>query len=235
LAVWLANPKTPIPSEKSWIAPKWSGDAIWSQLVQGASDPDSQLMSVGKSMLSSLFGDSQSSVASALSAVSGMRYGALSTLMTMVAAMVMSFLGKRARNEGMTIIGLASLLQSEIPVIRNTLPAGVNDLIWPTAKPAALPVIAQVVESEKSSTRWWLVPLILLAVIPCLWWPFSHMRWPVPVKATHVQVIPSPNGTANRVAPSLGSIVKVKLPKKRRSVVRYRIVQTQARVTRAVQ
>jgi outer membrane protein OmpA-like peptidoglycan-associated protein len=195
------------------LAPKTSGDSIWSQMAHGVSDPNSPLMSIGKTVLSSLFGNSASAVTSGLNADSGLRSGAMSTLMTMAAPMVMSFLGKRVRDEGMTMSGLGSLLQRETPAIRSALPAGVNDLLWPgaTTMPAASPVVAPTVETQRSSNRW-IWPLVLLALIPGLFWLFSHARRPVPAPINPVQVTPAPTGAANRVAPDLGDIVKPKLP-----------------------
>jgi OmpA-OmpF porin, OOP family len=195
------------------LAPKTSGDATWSQMAQGVSDPNSPLMSTGKRVLSSLFGGSVGSITNGLSAQSGLGPGVMSTLMAMAAPMVMTFLGKRVRDEGMTMSGLGSLLQSETPAIRSALPAGVNDLLWPraTTMPAASPVVAQTVETQRSSNRW-LLPLILLALLPGLFWLFSHARRPVPVRVTHIIVTPPTTGTANRLAPDLGKIVKPKLP-----------------------
>jgi OmpA-OmpF porin, OOP family len=217
----MAN-KSEDPSSLSKIldlTPKVSGDAIWSQMAQGVSDPNSPLMSTGKRVLSSLFGNSANSITNALSAQSGLGPGVMSTLMAMAAPMVMTFLGKRVRDEGMTMSGLGSLLRNESPAIRSALPAGVNDLLWPhaTAMPAASPVVAQSAETERSSNRW-LLPLILLALLPGLFWLFSHARQPVPVRVTHVIVTPPtiitppPTGTANRLAPDLGEVVKRKLP-----------------------
>jgi len=62
------------------------------------------------------------------------------------------------------------------------------------------------VEKESSAGRW-IAALALLALIPGLFWLFSHNRRP-----TTVQIIPSPRGTANRVATDLGVIVKRKMP-----------------------
>jgi outer membrane protein OmpA-like peptidoglycan-associated protein len=109
--------------------------------------------------------------------------------MAMAAPMVMSFLGKRVRDDRMSIRGLGSLLQGEMPAIRSALPAGVADLLWPHEREAiaASPVVAQTVERERSS-RGWVLPLILLALIPGLIWLFSHARKPAEV------------GTAYRVA-----------------------------------
>src|SRR5260370_788330 len=78
--------------------------------------------------------------------------------------MVMSFLGKRIRDEGMTMSGLGSLLQRESATIRSALPTGLSDLLWPRASmgAAASPVVAQAVERERSYFSW--LPLLALAV-----------------------------------------------------------------------
>jgi hypothetical protein len=85
-----------------------------------------------------------------------------STLMAMAAPMVMSFLGKRVRDEGMSMSGLGSLLKEESGTIRSALPAGLSDLFWPRASVAATasPVVAQAVERERSSFSW--LPILAL-------------------------------------------------------------------------
>jgi hypothetical protein len=113
----------------------------------------------------------------ALGTGTGRQPGVTSSLMAMAAPMVMSFLGKRVRDDRMSIGGLGSLLQREIPAIRSALPAGVADLLWPHERETitATPVVAQIVAKERSS-RPWLLHLILLALIPGLIWLFSHAR-----------------------------------------------------------
>jgi outer membrane protein OmpA-like peptidoglycan-associated protein len=156
-------------------------------------------MSSGKLILSTLFGDSEGMLTRALGAGTGLQHGVTSSLMAMAAPMVMSFLGKRVRDDRMSIRGLGSLLQREIPAIRSALPAGVADLLWPHEREtiAASPVIAQTVERERSS-RGWVLPLILLALIPGLIWLFSHARRTAEVgtayrAAPEVNVKPSPS------------------------------------------
>lgn len=120
----------------------------------------------------------------------------------------MSFLGKRVRDEGMTMSGLGSLLQRESATIRSALPAGLSDLFWPRASVAstASPVVAQAVERERSSFNW--LPILALALlVPGLVWLFSHGHRTMPP-----QITPPSTGTANRIAPDLGDIVKRKLP-----------------------
>jgi outer membrane protein OmpA-like peptidoglycan-associated protein len=134
-------------------------------------------MSSGKRILSTLFGDSEGMLTRALGEGTGLQPGLTSSLMAMAAPMVMSFLGKRVRDDQMSMRGLGSLLQREIPAIRGAVPAGVADLLWPHERETipASPVVAQTVAKERSS-RPWLLPLILLALIPGLIWLFSHAR-----------------------------------------------------------
>jgi len=159
------------------LAPSATGGISWSNLASAIADPSSPLMSSGKRILSTLFGDSEGMLTRALGAGTGLQPGVTSSLMAMAAPMVMSFLGKRVRDDRMNMGWLGSLLQREIPAIRSVLPAGVADLLWPHERETftASPVVAQTVAKERSS-RPWLLPLVLLALIPGLIWLLSHAR-----------------------------------------------------------
>jgi outer membrane protein OmpA-like peptidoglycan-associated protein len=191
------------------LAPDTSGAVPWSQLAAGVSDPNSALMSGAKSILSGLFGTSQGTVTSAISTASGLRPGVTSSLMAMAAPMVMSFLVKRVRDQGMSMSSLGSLLQQESPEIRSALPAGLSDLFWPrTATTGAVPpVVAEPVHVEKArSSLGWLPLLALALLLPGLLWFFSH-----PQRPTTAQITPT-TGTANRVATDLGDLGKRTMP-----------------------
>ena len=171
------------------LVPSGTG-ASWSNLASAIADPNAPLMSSGKRILSTLFGDSEGMLTRALGAGTGLQPGVTSSLMAMAAPMVMGFLGKRVRDDQTSMRGLGSLLQREIPAIRGAVPAGVAELLWPHERETipASPVVAQTVAKERSS-RPWLLPLILLALIPGLIWLVSHARKRVEV------------GTAYRTAP----------------------------------
>jgi OmpA-OmpF porin, OOP family len=166
-----------------------------SQIGQGIVDPNSPLISGGKRLLSSLFGSSENTVTSALSAQSGLRPGVMSTLMAVAAPMVMSFLGKRVRDEGMTMGGLGSLLQRESTTIRSALPTSLGDLFWPRVSSAGAvsPVVAQEVQKERS-IRWPAV-LAVAALGLGLLWLLGHARRPSIEPVASV-----PTGVANRLA-----------------------------------
>jgi outer membrane protein OmpA-like peptidoglycan-associated protein len=119
--------------------------------------------------------------------------------MAMAVPMVMSFIGRRVREEGMTMGGLGSLLQRESATFRSALPASLCDQFWPRASTAST-VVAQSVERERSSTNW-LPFLALAALIPALFWIFNHGR------RLATPIAPVPTGTANRIATPAPNLV----------------------------
>src|SRR5262245_3528545 len=125
------------------MVPSGTGDVT--NLAANVKDPNSPLMSTGKRILSTLFGGSESALIRALGAGTGMQPGVTSSLLTIAGPLVMSFLGRRVRDEGMSMAGLGDLLQRELPAIRNVLPAGVTNLLWPQAQETirTSPVVAQ--------------------------------------------------------------------------------------------
>lgn len=173
-----------------------SGPTSWTSLAGGVTDPNSAGMSTGRNMLSTLFGGSESTIAQALGSGVGVRPGIASSLMAMAAPMVMGFLGKRVRDQGMSMGGFSSLLQHEVPAIREVVPSGVSEILWPRAQETvtASPVVAQTVTRERSAAGW-VIPLCLLALIPLIWlFSRGHNR-------TAVVTPPAITGTANRVIP----------------------------------
>jgi outer membrane protein OmpA-like peptidoglycan-associated protein len=171
-------------------------DASWSHLAGGIADPNSALVGTGKRLISTLFGGSEGAITRALGSGTGLQPNMMSSVLAMCAPMVMGFLGKRVRDENMSMTAFGSLLQREIPAVRAALPAGVADLLWPRERERVAatggPVVAQTVTPERPRAAGWIVPLILLALIPGLLWLFSHGRRAMPVTT----------GTANREVPA---------------------------------
>jgi outer membrane protein OmpA-like peptidoglycan-associated protein len=177
------------------MAPAGLGGTLSSNLSSAMTDPNSSMMSAGKRILSTLFGGSVGSLTSALGSGTGLGTGATSSLLGMAAPMVMSFLGRRTLDQGMSMAGLGGLLQREAPAILSALPAGVSNLLAPGVRAAAgtVPVVAQAAAPARSWGSW-ILPLVLLALIPALWL-LTHPR------RTVVVVPPAPSGAANRVVP----------------------------------
>jgi OmpA-OmpF porin, OOP family len=189
------------------LAPSAAGDMTLSQVARAASDPSSPIISGGKRLVSALFGSAEPALTNGVSAASGLRANTTSTVLALAAPMVMSFLSKRVRTDGMDMRGLSSLLQRESGAIRNALPAGVADIIWPSTVRAATPVVAQTIEKERSSFNW--LPLLaLVALIPLILWLVHQAHKPVVPAVAPVTTETTPLGTANRAV--MGSVDMVK-------------------------
>jgi outer membrane protein OmpA-like peptidoglycan-associated protein len=178
------------------LTPSGQGDLSWSSLPGSIADPNSPLMGAGKRILSTLFGGSEGTITRALGTGTGMQPGTTSSLLAAAAPMVMSFLGRRVRDEGMSMQGLGNLLQREIPAIRTALPSGIADHLFTreyatAAAATATPVVAQTVTRERSRAAWWL-PLLFLVLIAGFW---RMLHRPA------VQAPPPMTGAASRIAP----------------------------------
>jgi OOP family OmpA-OmpF porin len=179
------------------MVPSTSGAVSWSQIASGVADPNSSLIATGKRLLTTLFGSGEKAVTGSISRESGLPAGAIATLLSMAAPVVISFISKRVREGGMTMDSLGSALQRESATIKSALPAGLSDLFWPGAAAAGAtvsPVVAQAVQKETSFN--WLPILAIAALGLGLLWFLGHSRRP-----SIDQVVPSTAvGTANRMA-----------------------------------
>ena len=177
------------------LVPTGTGEASATQLSSAITDPNSPLMSAGKRMLSTVFGQSEGQLTQALGAETGLPAGKTLSLLSMAGPMVASFLGNWAKDRGMSMAGLGSLLQHEAPAIRAALPTRIANLVGPIGRETvtASPVVTQTVAHGSSWPRW-VIPVLLLALIPTLWL-IRHARKPV------VEVPQPVTGTANRSVP----------------------------------
>ena len=186
------------------LVPSTFRDGSWSNVTSSLSNATSPWLSAGKRMLSGLFGGSESTVTDAISRDSGLGSGVASNLLAMCAPMVLGLLGKKVRDEGLTMSGLGGILRREGSTIRSALPAGLSDVIWTRPTVAQSPVVAQSVQPV-SSTPGWIGALALCAVaLGCLWL-FTHGRRPVNI------INNVPGGTANRMVDE-GAYVRRHLP-----------------------
>jgi len=185
------------------IVPSSLGTASWSQSASAVGDPNSSLIAAGKRLLPALFGAGENTVTNGISRASGLPLGAISTLLAMAGPVVMGFIGKQIRDGGMTINGLANLLQKDSASIRSHLPAELGEMLWPdTARVAtASPVVAQAVQRERSSG--WILPALAIAAALALGlaWLLNHAHRPR-VAVTSIPVAPLPTGGASRLAPT---------------------------------
>jgi outer membrane protein OmpA-like peptidoglycan-associated protein len=190
------------------IFPSGSGHVTWPDVVETATDPQAPWIDGGKRMLSSLFGSNENRVIDAIGKGSGLRSSAASTLMSVAAPFVLSYIGKRVRDEGMTMSGLGTMLQRDLPAIRNALPAGLGDIIWPARAHAAAasPVVAQEVMVERRPRNWF-APLALAGLALAGFWLLYHARRP-----STFQNYPGRTGEASRAAPETGKVAPRRIP-----------------------
>jgi outer membrane protein OmpA-like peptidoglycan-associated protein len=199
------------------------GSATWSNMAREISDPDSPLILGGKRVLSVLFGNAESAVASLVSAESGLQADVTLTVMGIAALVVANVLDRQLRNEELSISGLGGLLQHERAAIPCALPAGLSDLLRsrPSMAGTACPAVDQAVKRERSSVTWLPAFAIVASVLgvfwvshyarlPTLFWVFPQGRRP-----TTSQVGSALAGSADRVATeefSSGDVAKHRLP-----------------------
>jgi OmpA-OmpF porin, OOP family len=180
------------------------GDTTLPDVAHAASDPNSPLLSTGKRLLSSLFGNSGTAITDAIGSAAGLGTSATSRLLAMAAPLVLSFVGNRVRAEGMSMTGLGNLLEREVGAIRNALPAGVSDLLWPRAAASATyPVVTQTVPKKGSN---WPTVLAIAALLLGLVWLLDHFR-----RASTARFGSISTGAASREM-DFGNFVKQQLP-----------------------
>lgn len=101
-------------------------DNIGSLFSKG--DASNGLMNTGGGILNSLFGNKVGSIASMIASFSGMSKGSSSSLMSMVAPMVMGLIGKKVASGGLNAGGLMNLLQGQKGFAKDAMPSGMTSL-----------------------------------------------------------------------------------------------------------
>jgi len=91
---------------------------------------------LGNRLLTMILGGNSSAVADTIGRSSGLSPSVASSLLSMVAPMVLGVLGRRIRTDGLSASGLGSLLANEAESIRSAAPSGIASLLG-TGAPAA--------------------------------------------------------------------------------------------------
>jgi OOP family OmpA-OmpF porin len=182
---------------------------------------NSPLILGGKKFLSSLLGQGQEATLSMMGRESGLRPTSAATVLALAAQSVLSFIGARVRNEGMTATSLATFLHSEGTAVRDGSAVRVGPAAGFHDAPAAPrvtaptetvvtrrvevdPVIAQTVQKERSIWLW-LLPLLLILAGLLLWFVFRPR--PAPVAEAPAPPPAAPVATVAPTTPDLGSFV----------------------------
>jgi outer membrane protein OmpA-like peptidoglycan-associated protein len=144
----------------------------------------SSLLDTGKQFLTVAFGRNQSSILDAIGRSSGLRRDSVTSLVGIVAPLLMTALGRLVRSDRLTQEQLGSVLVNQSTGIQDLLPAGMRHHIEREAPQAATTdqntsplAIKTIPEPRPSLPAWlWIVPALLL--IPLLFWLFTgdHLR-----------------------------------------------------------
>jgi OOP family OmpA-OmpF porin len=182
-------------------------------------NPNSSLLLGGKKFLASLLGANQDATLSSLTRDSGLRAASAATVLALAGQSILSFIGARVREDGMTATGLASFLQSQAPPAARTsapppLQTPPTEPVVTTRRVEIDPVVAQTVEKEKQRSFWmWLLPLLLILLGLLLWFMFRGKPAPVAEAPAPAPVeTPAPAAPAVPQGPDLGSFVPRQLP-----------------------
>jgi OmpA-OmpF porin, OOP family len=188
------------------LASKAPADPGFSINAGQLSNPNSPLIQGGKRFLSFLFGAGQDTVLNDVSRDSGLRATSSGTVLAVAAQAVLSYIGTRVRNEGMTPSVLTEFLRSEGAGPLDAAPAVAGDAYMASASvPGPVttrrievdPVIAQTVEKQRSFWLW-LLPLLLILLGLLLWSLFRSRPGNV---AETPSVAPVPAETAAPAVP----------------------------------
>lgn len=189
--------------------PEVNGPSLASTaLSSGSAAPAvAPLMDAGKKFLSMIFGDQQNAVNEAVGRASGLGGGAARQLMGIAAPLLLSVLGRRVREDGLTTSSLRSDLLGEAAGMKHLLPTGLGNLLSDTSR--AVAVGAE--EAARSSSRWiGPVGAVALALLGLFWVINRYSNRSVAERADSVFAVTG-EAARSRVA-GLGEFVSRKLP-----------------------
>lgn len=131
----------------------------------GNLDAIDQLKNAGGGILSTLFGNKQSSILDLVTANTSIGKNASSNLMSLLAPMVMGLLGKQVKTGNLDVKGLVNMLSSQKSILEKVLPTSFANELGFAAANVTTPKISPKVEKKKGM-GWlaWALPLVLLAV-----------------------------------------------------------------------
>jgi outer membrane protein OmpA-like peptidoglycan-associated protein len=137
------------------------------------------LGALGSRLLSMVFGGNSAAISDAVGRTSGVKSATASSILSILAPVVLSILGRRVRTEGLSADGLTSLLTKEADSIRDMAPAGLAALFGRDT--AAAPGGRRIVDEEASRREGglgWVWLAVAAAVILGIIWFASRTDGP---------------------------------------------------------
>jgi outer membrane protein OmpA-like peptidoglycan-associated protein len=166
------------------------------------------VMDTGKKFLSMIFGDQQNAVNETLGRASGLGGSAMRQLMVFAAPLLLSVLGRRVREGGLTTSSFRSDLLGQAAGINHLLPTGLGNVFADAPRPAATAVVQ---DAAPLLPRWlWPVGAAALALIGLFWAINRYNNRSVAEQASNA-LAATGEAARSRVA-GLGEFISRKLP-----------------------
>ena len=201
----------------------------FSGAIGGTNQSDS-LLSSGGGIIKSIFGDKIGSIISAISSFSGLRSSSSSSLLSMVAPLIMGVIGKQVNTSSSGVSGLTNLLMGQKDYIKTAMPSGLSSISsllnfshLGDMKESFSKVSHEVEEVGNSPMKWLPWVLGVLALLAGLW-AFRNCQDDVKETANKVEdatvavvdsaatMVDSATATVNRGLEKLGAFFTTKLP-----------------------
>lgn len=175
--------------------------------VLGGGSATTDLLSLGKGLLASIFGDKAGGLGDMIASASGIRKESGSSLLGLLAPIVMGFLGKTLKSSGgFNAKGLMDLLLGQKDNVKAALPAGVSSLLGVgDLDRLGLEEVTAAAAPVKQSIPWLPVLIGLAALLFFLWRSCSPQP---PVMDVGEKVV----GEASQALDALGKFFGKKLP-----------------------
>ncbi|KAA1260879.1 hypothetical protein LF1_34210 [Rubripirellula obstinata] len=161
-----------------------------SDMFSGGGDTSS-MSNMGGGLVKMIFGDKIGAIADIVGKVTGMKSSSTTSLLALLAPLVMSFLGKQKRSLGLDGGGMANLLMSQKDEVAKAMPGGMvgalglTDLGFqdtpagaPAQTPAAQPQVSSGGGGGGGVLGKLLIPLVFLGVLGFLGWSMLGKKAP---------------------------------------------------------
>ncbi|MCU0346470.1 MAG: OmpA family protein, partial [Saprospiraceae bacterium] len=123
---------------------------------------------VAGSLMSNLFGSKVGGILDLVSNVAGVKKSSTSSLLGLAGPLIMGFLGKKIKNEGLNASGLASFLGGQKSNIMSALPAGMGSLLGFASAGMSTPNL-NTPEVKAGGMNWWPWLIGALAILAALY------------------------------------------------------------------
>jgi outer membrane protein OmpA-like peptidoglycan-associated protein len=169
----------------------WGADVLGSLGARlGGGSSTGTFLSSGARLVSNIFGSKTDGIADLIASGSGVQRGSASTILSLVAPIVMSVIGKQIVARGLSTSGLSTMLAGERSTLLAALPIGMAGLLGmrdtgrppagvadprPDARATAAPIVSERFDPEPETgvpgsglSRWWPALLVGLAAVAML-------------------------------------------------------------------